>query len=412
MSSSQFLPRTADSIFPTENERSGVGSPFLTSDMAERHRIYANLNRSGPVHRVMRPQGDEAWLITGYREAKAALTDPRIGMVESPISEKLPPVLRRAITSHMLSVDGPQHRRLRQLVLNAFARRRVERLEPRIQEIADVLLRPLASRGGSFDLIDEFAYPLPVAVICDLLGVPEEHRFRAWSHAEMTAPVIGLPAYTEAVTEFVAYLSELVAAKRAYPDDDLLSALVGSRDGSDHLAEDELTSMIYLLLVAGHETTVNLIANSVHALLVRPGAWQSLRARPEQVPEAVEALLRFNGPVQTTTTRVALTTIELGGTTIAAGDAVLIGLMAANSEDSGCPYDATSLDFASVQHLGFGHGAHFCLGAPLARLEARIALNSLLAVCPDLRLAAPPEEIRASASQLMNSFQTLPVVAS
>jgi cytochrome P450 len=260
---------------------------FLTTDLAERLRLYGELSRSGPVHRVVLPHGEQAWLVVRYEQARAALTDPRLAKVEPPFAGELDPALRSAINSNMLNVDLPEHTRLRRLVAAAFTRRRVERLAPRIQQLTDELLDPLVARAAdcTFDLIAEFAYPLPVAVICELLGVPESGResFRKWSAADVNASVIGLEAYTEAATAFVEYLHDLIALKRRHPGDDLTSALVGARDGSDQLSEDELTSMMYLLLVAGHETTVNLIANGVYMLLRKPGAWALLGSEPERV---------------------------------------------------------------------------------------------------------------------------------
>ncbi|HEY4418700.1 MAG TPA: cytochrome P450 [Pseudonocardia sp.] len=387
---------------------------FLTTDLAERHRLYGELSRSGPVHRVVLPHGEWAWLVVRYEQARAALIDPRLAKTEPPFAAELDPALRSAINSNMLNVDLSEHTRLRRLVAAAFTRRRVERLAPRIQQLTDELLDPLVARAAdsSFDLIAEFAYPLPVAVICELLGVPESGResFREWSFADVNASVIGFEAYVEAATAFVEYLRALIALKRREPADDLASALVGARDGSDRLSEDELTSMMYLLLVAGHETTVNLIANGVYTLLRRPGAWAVLGAEPERVPRAVEELLRIDGPVQTSTLRVAVETFEFGGVTIEKGDTVLVGLLAANRDTTTRP-DAESLDLTRSpnQHVAFGHGIHLCLGAPLARLEAQTAFTSLLARFPGLRLAVSPHEIVAEPGLLMNAFRALPV---
>ncbi len=366
------------------------------------------------MHRVVLPHGQPAWLVVRYEQARAALTDRRLAKTEPPFAAELDPALRCAINSNMLNVDLPEHTRLRRLVAAAFTRRRVERLAPRIQQLTDELLDPLVARAAdsSFDLIAEFAYPLPVAVICELLGVPESGRecFREWSFADVNAPVIGLEAYAEAATAFVAYLRDLIARKRREPADDLTSALVGARDGSDQLTEDELTSMMYLLLVAGHETTVNLIANGVYMLLRRPGAWALLGAEPERVPSAVEELLRIDGPVQTSTLRIAVETFEFAGVTIEQGDTVLVGLLAANRDTTTRP-DAEHLDLTRSpnQHIAFGHGIHLCLGAPLARLEAQTAFTGLLDRFPGLRLAVPPHEIAAVPGLLMNAFRVLPV---
>jgi cytochrome P450 len=389
----------------------GPASVFLTTDMAERHRLYAEMSRSGPVHRVTLPHGETAWLVTGYEQARAALVEPRLAKKEPPFADDLDPALRSAINRSMLNVDMPEHGRLRRLVAAAFTRRRVDRLAPRIQQLTDELLEPLAARAADteVDLIAEFAYPLPVAVICELLGVPETKRenFRKWSWADVNASVIGLEAYAEAATAFVDYLHDLIAAKREQPADDLTSALVAARDGGDQLTEDELTSMMYLLLVAGHETTVNLIANSVDVLLAQDGAWALLASEPERVPAAVEELLRFNGPVQTSTLRTAVETFEFAGTAIEAGDTVLVGLLAANRDPGRPGAQVLDLSRSPNQHIAFGHGIHLCLGAPLARLEGQIALTSLLTRFPDLRPAA--DEILADPGLLINALRALPV---
>ena len=285
------------------------------------------------------PHGSPAWLVTGYHEARAALVDPRFAAVETPLAHLLDPALRAATENSMLSMDGPGHARLRKLVTAAFTRRQVERLAPRVQQITDELLAPLARQGSPFDLLEEFAYPFQVAVICELLGVPEDRRggFGKWSQITVNALVMGVDALSAALTEFVEYLRELVALKRAEPGDDLITALIAARDDGDRLSEDELTSMSQLLLIAGHETTLNLIANAVRALLSTPGAWDLLRAEPERVPAVLEEALRFNGPVQTATERVTTADVEIAGTTIPAGAHVRIALLAANRDPSACP---------------------------------------------------------------------------
>ncbi|WP_242189528.1 cytochrome P450 family protein [Saccharopolyspora soli] len=360
--------------------------------MSERHRRYDELSRTGPVHRVVLPHGETAWLVTRYQEARAALLDPRLAEIGPPFADQLDPVLNSAVNNHLLNVDGPEHRRLRRLVAAAFTRRRVEALAPRIQQLTDELLAPLVQRvqGPGFDLIAEFACPLPIAVICELLGVPRGGRakFREWSWADVNASLIGAKAYAEAVTAFVQYLRELIAVKREQPGDDLISALVVARDGHDQLTEDELTSMVYLLLVAGHETTVNLIGNGIHQLLTQRERWQEQRSGPGLVPTAVEELLRINGPLQTTTLRVAVETFDIGDVTIESGDTVVVGLLAANRDATSWSEPGTlDLTRSPNKHLAFGHGIHLCVGAPLARLEARIALTSLLTQLPELRLA-------------------------
>jgi cytochrome P450 len=249
-------------------------------------------------------------------------------------------------------------------------------------------------------------------VIFELLGVPPEERedFHHWTLALINSPHLGVAAFAEASTALTEYLRKLVTAKRHDPGDDLTSSLVAARDDNDRLSEDELTSLLSLLLVAGHETTVNLIRNGVFALLSQTGAWTWLAEAPERVPAAVEELLRFDGPLQTTPYRIARETFEIGDATIQAGDLVLIGLLAANRDPTALP-NAGLLDLtrAPSQHLAFGHDIHFCLGAPLARLEAKIALTTLLARFPDLHLTAPKQEILATRSVFMHGLQVLPL---
>jgi cytochrome P450 len=316
-----------------------------------------------------------------------------------------------AMTSHMLNNNPPDHTRLRRLVAKAFTRRRVEQLAPRIRQITDELLDAVAG-AGQVDLIDSFAYPLPITVICELLGVPAQRRpeFHDWSSVVVTGVLAGLELFKTASVAMVRLLRELIAAKRAAPSDDLLSALVAVRDGADQLSEDELTSMAFLLLVAGHETTVNLIGNGVLALLTHPEQLALLQTQPDRLEAAVEELLRFDGPLQVATLRLTTEPVVLGGVVIPAGDIVVPGLLAANRGPA-CIADPDTLDVTRTDnpHLAFGHGIHHCLGAPLARLEGRIALGSLLARFPRLRLAVPPEELTRRPSVLMHSLAALPV---
>jgi cytochrome P450 len=384
--------------------------PWTATADGARHREYAALAARGPVHRVQLPGGPMAWLVTDRVAARAALTHPGLskgGPARAPYADELPPGIAAAINNHMLAMDPPDHTRLRKLVSAAFTRRRTEALAPGIQELADDLLARLANRAEA-DLISAYAYPLPIAVICRLLGVPDadHHLFREW-----TAPLVvggnmaGIEAYSAAATALVAYVRELLAEKRRRPADDLLSALVAARDGEDRLTEDELTSMVYLLLLAGHETTVNLIGNGVLALLGHPDQLALLRAEPERLPAAVEELLRFDGPLQSAIPAIAVEPVEIAGVTIPAGANVVVGLLAANRVPD--RLDITRPEPAA--HVAFGHGVHHCIGAPLARLEGRIALGRLIARFPRLRLAVPAAEITRTPGFLMNGLATLPV---
>ncbi|MGH3941396.1 MAG: cytochrome P450 family protein [Pseudonocardiaceae bacterium] len=389
--------------------------PFTASAPGERHRTYGALTAAGPVHRITLPSGASVWLVVGHDEVRAALADPRLVKVlparPGPVGAGASSGLYSAMNSDLLHLDPPDHTRLRHLVSAAFTRRRVEQLAPRVQQLTDELLDEMGDQA-EVDLIETFAYPLPITVICELLGVPSERRaeFRGWSTTIVAGSLAPAEAWNAAATAMIGYVRELLAAKRRNPADDLLSALIATRDGTDRLSEDELTSMVFLLLIAGHETTVNLIGNGVHALLTHPDQLALLRTEPERLGAAVEELLRFDGPLQLATFRWTTEPVEIGGTVIPGGEMVSPGLLAANRDPSRIP-DPEVLDVTRTQspHLAFGHGIHHCLGAPLARLEGRIALGSLLARFPDLHLAVPPEELTWLPGVLMHGLTTLPV---
>jgi cytochrome P450 len=311
----------------------------------------------------------------------------------------------------MLSADPPDHTRLRRLVAGAFTMRRIEALRPRIEEITDELLAAMTGRDR-VDLIDALAFPLPIQVICELLGVPAADRdsFRAWTTVIVTGSVASDHGHG-AMRAMASYIRELITERRARPGDDLLSGLIGVRDAGDRLSEDELSSMVFLLLIAGHETTVNLIGNGVHLLLTERDRWDRLRADPGLLPGAIEEFLRLEGPVETSTYRYATEDLEIGGQPIRAGDAVLVSLLAADRDGSRFPEpDELRLDRAQNPHLAFGHGIHYCLGAPLARLEAQVAFGKLLARFPELRPAGSAGELSWRPGYLIRGLHELPVV--
>ncbi|GGY06602.1 cytochrome P450 family protein [Streptomyces anandii] len=359
---------------------------------ADPHPVYAELRELGPVHRVRLPGTEpwETWLVVGYEEARAALADPRLAKDVSRIQG--PPLEEQILGKNMLNADPPQHTRLRSLVTRAFTARRVEALRPRVREITDGLLDAMLPHGSA-DLVEALAYPLPITVICELLGVPEMDRaaFREMSN-EVVAPT-SEEAYALAMHGLGAYLTDLIEDKRcAGPADDLLSALIRTTaEDGDRLSASELLGMAFLLLIAGHETTVNLIANGVRVLLTHPDQLAAVRADLSLVDGLVEETLRYEGPVETATFRYAAESLEIAGTVIAAGEPVLIGLSAAG-RDPGRFASPDSFDIRrdTRGHLAFGHGIHYCVGAPLARLEARVALRGLLERAPALTLDGPP----------------------
>jgi cytochrome P450 len=392
---------------------------FGPAEAGARHAAYTALAATGPLHRITLPNGMPAWLVTAHDAVRAALSDPRLikNPGPTPLEGLLPPAVNAAMNSDLLHNDPPDHTRLRRLVSGAFTRRRVDALAPRIQQIADGLLDDLTgalAEHGEADLIAAFAYPLPITVIGELLGVPahDQAGFRAWSTTVAGGAAADRQAWVDAATALVGFVRELVAAKRVHPADDLMSALVAARDGTDRLTEDELTSMVFLLLIAGHETTVNLIGNGMYTLLAHPDRHALLLAEPERLPATIEELLRFDGPVQVATFRWTSVPVQIGDTVIPAGEVVIPGLLAANRDAAAVAdpdvFDPTR-EATAVGHLAFGHGVHHCLGAPLARLEARIALGSLLARLPDLRLAVPVAELRWRPSVLMHGLAALPV---
>jgi cytochrome P450 len=318
----------------------------------------------------------------------------------------------------MLNVDPPDHTRLRKLVAPAFMPSRLAALEPSIHQTADELLSRLEAEGPDavVDLVAGFAHPLPFGVIGELLGVPAADRsmLRGWFQT-LLAPWAGNPP-PEAVAAsdgIVGYLADLVDAKRHAPGDDLVSVLLAARDDGDRLSQQELLSSLFQLIVAGHDTTTSLIGNGVVALLDHPDQLRLLRADLSQVPQAVEELVRFTAPVPHATFRMTSEAVTVDGVEIPRHRQVLLCLAAANRDPSAFP-DADRLDIRRPKrsHLGFGHGIHFCLGAPLARLEARVAFSTLLARFPHLRLAVPRADLAWTHGDglVLRGLGSLPVV--
>ncbi|QRP44199.1 cytochrome P450 [Amycolatopsis sp. FDAARGOS 1241] len=383
------------------------------------HETLHNLRQHGAVCPIRMPRGTPSYLVTGYEVARSLLSDPRLSkdnrgaydlMAKKVGPENINRNFGQLLGAHMLNTDPPDHTRLRKLVNKAFTSRAIAGLRPRIEEIATELLDAMAEQEQA-DVMAAFAGPLPITVICELLGVREEDRgeFSGWSNTMLGAGAI--EDVQAAVIAMHTYLVGLVAQKRAEPGDDLLSGLVLATDEGDSLSEEELVSMAFLLLVAGHETTVNLIGNATLALLRAPEQRAKLAADPALMPGAVEEFLRFDGPINIATLRYTVEDVEIGDDTIPAGEFVQVSLLAANRDEQRFP-DPADLDVtrAAGGHLAFGHGIHYCVGAPLARLEAEVALNGLLARFPNLKLAVPEEELTYRTSTLVHGLQKLPVV--
>ncbi|MFE5945129.1 cytochrome P450 [Streptomyces sp. NPDC056480] len=370
---------------------------------------YAKLRETGPVHEVRMPDGFQFWLVVGHEEGRAALADPRLA--KSPHVIGVRPPEEDIIGVHLLSADAPDHTRLRRLVTGEFTGRRVEALRPRIERLTADLIDAMEPAGRA-DLVDSFAYPLPITVICELLGVPAADRdtFRRWS-SELVSPT-GEADFARSMVDFGAYLDSLIEDKRAAgPADDLLSGLIAARaEDGDRLSGPELRAMAYLLLIAGHETTVNLIANTVRNLLTHPEQLAALRADPSLLDGTIEESLRYDGPVETSTFRFSREPVVLGGTEIPAGQYVLVAIGALDRDPARFPEpDRFDIRRDTRGHLAFGHGIHYCLGAPLARLEGRIALRTLLDRFPDLELDPEGEPWEWLPGLLMRGVRHLPV---
>ncbi|MFD8129101.1 cytochrome P450 family protein [Streptomyces mirabilis] len=375
--------------------------------------VYDRLRDTAPVHRVAGTDGNPAWLVTRYEDVREALANPLLSMDKKhalPGSYQglsLPP----ALDANLLNMEAPDHTRIRRLVVRAFTARRIEQLRTPVRETADRLLDALG-RHGSADLMTAYAAPLPITVICDLLGIPGEHRrdFRAWTDV-LVAPDPTRPgAAKEAVAAMLGFLTQLLADKRKKPADDLLSDLIAVRDEGDRLSEDELMSLAFLILFAGYENTVQLIGNAILGLLTHPDQLAALRANPERFPNAVEEFARHEGPALLAIRRFPVEDVTIGAVTVPAGETVLLSLAAANRDPARFP-DPERLDLGrdASGHLALGRGIHYCVGAPLARLETEIAVSALLERLPDLALDTDPAELRWRPSLRARGLLALPV---
>ena len=401
-----------------------ITAPDLASPAfkADPHPFYARLRDEAPVWRTTLRDGRAAWLVTRYEDVAGVLKDDafakdRHNAMDGEQLEKTPwvPGFLKPLERNMLDLDGPDHARLRSLVSKAFTPRLVERLRGRIEALSEELLDAMerkAARGSGVELVGGYALPLPATVIAELLGVPpEDHaRFHRWSSRLVSVSsgrdmLRALPA----ALSFVRYLRKLVERRRAAPEDDLITALVRAEEAGDGLSEDELLAMAFLLLVAGHETTVNLISGGTLALLEHPEQAEALRRDPSLVRPAVEELLRYTSPVEVATERYAREDVRIGGTTIPRGELVLAVLGSAN-RDERIFEDPDALDLAREpnRHLAFGRGGvHHCLGAPLARMEGQIAISAFLRRFPGARLAVAPGTMRWRRGLFLRGLQRL-----
>lgn len=387
---------------------------------ADPYPFFARLRDTAPVCRVILPGRQTAWLITRYDDVAAALKDGRFAKdmnnaltPEQASRQPWVPKMFRPLTRNMLDLDPPDHTRLRGLVHKAFTPRLVERMRERVASLSEGLLEA-ALRRGNVDLIRDYALPIPTTIIAEMLGVPaaDRLRFHRWSRVIVATSPSGLARFNAipSVVFFLRYIRRLLRARRAEPRDDLVSALAQVEEAGDQLSEDELLAMIFLLLIAGHETTVNLIGNGALALMKNPGQMERLRGEPALVKTAIEELLRYESPLATATERFAREDIPIAGVAIPRGELVYAVLASANRDPRQFP-EADTLDVAREpnRHLAFGLGIHYCLGAPLARLEGEIAIAALLRRAPGLRLSVPPERLRWRRGLVLRGLASLPV---
>lgn len=407
----------------TDNQpQSLFGTPAF---LANPFPVYQQLRAQCPFHRTTTANGEPITLVARYVDVQTILKDDSRFTVD--MTRMLPPEISESFLAlehvriqmqSMLMLDGEEHHRLRRLVQKAFTPRLVEQLRPRIQAIADELLDQVQGRE-SIDLVSDFAFPLPVIVIAELLGLPiaDRAQFRIWSDGFLNSgeTLEEMAASEPLVAEFSAYFRTIFAERRQHPRQDLISALLHIEDEGSRLTETELIAMVILLLVAGHETTANLITNSMVTLFQHPDQLAILRQQPDLIPTAVEEFLRYSSAVQSPVQRFATEPVQIGEETIVAGEQMIVLLGSANRDEQ-LLVNPESFDVTRppTRHLAFGIGVHYCLGAPLARLEMEIALSTLLRRLPNLRPAVPLDQLMwidsTGGAALLRGLHHLPVV--
>ncbi|TKI35415.1 cytochrome P450 family protein [Bacillus mycoides] len=401
------------------SSESQISSPVFKQ---EAYDIYKELREFHPVYPLSSGEKSQSWLITRYEDATSLLKDAKLMKnienvfnneeeeeVDVPISLENRELLR----NHMLNSDPPDHNRLRSLAQKAFTPKMIIQLEGQIQYIADTLLSKV-EHNNSINLVSDYAFPLPIMVISEMLGVPleDQHKFRVWSQAIISTPhtLEDMQKNNQKLGEFAEYIQHLVNKKRERPADDLISALIKAESEGTKLNASELYSTITLLIVAGHETSVNLITNMTLALLEHPVQLQKLRQNPDLIDSAIEEALRFYSPVELTTLRWTAEPFTMHGQDIQSKDRIIISVASSNRDEKIFP-DADVFDITrkNNRHIAFGHGSHFCLGAPLARLEAKIAISTLLHRLPNIQIQGEREQIRWKENYLMRSLEELPL---
>lgn len=392
--------------------------PFPASSYDGPDPRYAALRATDPVARVQTTGGADAWLLSRYADVRAALADPRLSRAAT--CRPGAPRIGGAMTTTpemIISMDGAEHGRLRKLVAGAFTMRRVEAMRARVESIVEDLLDEMAEHGAPSDLVQQLTLPMPLTVIGELLGVPQQdlRRFEHWARAFATVDDrAGGELSLQGLAKLNEYIVGLVAEKRARPGDDMLSELILARDEGDRLSEQELVTFGFTLIGAGFDTTANQLANSLLALLdAHRDQWDLLVEDPSRIPVAVEELLRRINLFATDTTgfhRIATEDMEIAGVPIAAGDVVLMALASANRDEAVFPgADRLDVTRADNPHISFGHGVHYCLGKHLGRIEMQAALSALVRRFPDLRLATPAGELTWYQGEINHMLRALPV---
>ncbi|WP_033292251.1 cytochrome P450 [Amycolatopsis jejuensis] len=367
-----------------------VAYPFNEDAGLEISEAYSAARETAGMVRIQMPYGEPAWLATRYADARLVLRDQRFSRAMA-YERDSPRLIEHISPGDILSMDPPDHTRLRTLVAKAFTMRRVELLRPRVARLADELIDGLRQHGQPADLVDLYALPIPVAVICELLGVPVADRpqFRKWSDVALSTSKMTVEEAEGNIGELREYFAGLIAERRAEPQDDLITALIEARDVQDRLTEREMLDLCMILLVGGHETTASQIPNFVYTLLGQREQWDRLCADPSLIPAAVEELLRFV-PLGfgALFPRYAVADVEVGDVVVRKGEAVVVAPAAANRDalEFSAP-DDLRFDREDDHHLAFGHGVHHCIGAPLARLELQEALRALTREMPGLHVA-------------------------
>jgi cytochrome P450 len=394
--------------------------------MKRPYEILEPLRKAGRVHHVVFPHGADVWLVTRYEDVRALLQDTRVSKdgrrmnemfarhTGTYVEDEKPDVgFDDELSQHMLNSDPPRHTRLRSLVSKAFTLRRMEAFRPRIQQLVDEMLDAIEGRD-EVDLVSEYAQPLPIVIICDVLGIPFEdrERFQQWA-VELVGAGHSPEVVEEASKNVIEYGRSVIDAKRRHPGDDMISTLVQGAEGGDRLTDDELVAMIFLYTVAGHITSQHTLSNGILSLLTHPDQLARLRSDPSIMPQAIDELMRYDGGVGVATFRFTAEEIAVGDTVIGKDQILALSILSAHRDDQQFP-DANRLDLDRRPNgvLGFGHGPHFCIGQPLAKIQTEVALTQLLTRFPDLRLTADPASLDWESSTLLRGLLGLPAATS